>query len=102
SMGVLVREVAALYRAFAAGEPSPLAELPVQYGDFAVWQREWMQGENLEREIAYWREHLAGAPPVLELPADRPRPAVQSLRGGQLDVTLDPALLGAAAELARR
>src|SRR5215207_166577 len=75
SMGVLVKEAAALYRAFAAGRPSPLAELPVQYADYAAWQRGWLQGEVLESQIAYWREQLAGAPPVLELPTDHPRPA---------------------------
>ena len=81
SMGVLVREVAALYPALLAGGPSPLPELPVQYADFAVWQRHWLRGEVLERELAYWKGHLAGATPVLALPADRPRPAVQSFRG---------------------
>ena len=74
-MGVLVRELAALYAAFAAGRPSPLPALPVQYADYAVWQREWLQGEVLEAQLAYWREQLAGAPPALELPTDRPRPA---------------------------
>ena len=64
-----------------AGEASPLPELPVQYADYAVWQREWLQGEVLERQLAYWREQLAGAPALLELPTDRPRPAVQSVRG---------------------
>src|SRR6202034_827580 len=64
SLGVLVQEVAALYRAFSRGEASPLAELPVQYADFALWQRDWLSGEVLERQLAYWREHLAGAPPV--------------------------------------
>jgi amino acid adenylation domain-containing protein len=81
SMGVLIKEVAALYEAFAAGQPSPLPELPVQYADFAVWQREWLQGEVLERQLNYWREQLGGAPAVLELPVDRARPAVQSFRG---------------------
>jgi amino acid adenylation domain-containing protein/non-ribosomal peptide synthase protein (TIGR01720 family) len=81
SMGVLVRELMALYPAFAAGRPSSLPELPVQYGDYAVWQRRWLQGEVLDRELAYWRGQLAGSPPVLELPADRPRPSVQTFRG---------------------
>ena len=78
SMGVFVREVAALYNAFSQGQPSPLAELPVQYADYAVWQREWLQGEVLEQQIGYWKEQLEGAPELLELPADRPRPAVQT------------------------
>ena len=82
SVGVLIKEVAALYEAYARGDESPLAELGVQYADFAVWQREWLEGEVLEEQLAYWRAQLEGAPPVLELPADRPRPAVRSYRGG--------------------
>jgi amino acid adenylation domain-containing protein len=82
SMGVLLRELSALY------DGSVLGDLPVQYSDFAVWQREWLQGEVLERQIAWWRERLAGAPAVLELPADRPRPAVRSSCGGRLPVLL--------------
>jgi FkbM family methyltransferase len=93
SMGVLVREVAALYEAFAAGRPSPLAELPVQYADYAAWQREWLQGEVLEEQLAYWKEQLAGAPPVLELPTDRPRPAVKSSRGAAHRFGLQPGAL---------
>ena len=86
STGVLIRELQALYGALLDGRPSPLAELAVQYADFAVWQREWLQGEVLERQLAWWREHLAGAAAVLELPADRPRPAVRSTRGGRVPV----------------
>ncbi|MEV1178204.1 amino acid adenylation domain-containing protein, partial [Nonomuraea sp. NPDC049784] len=81
SAGVLTRELTALYEAFSRGEPSPLAPLPVQYADFSVWQREWLQGEVLEEQLGYWRERLAGAP-TLELPTDRPRPAVRSSDGG--------------------
>ncbi|TQF10135.1 amino acid adenylation domain-containing protein, partial [Myxococcus llanfairpwllgwyngyllgogerychwyrndrobwllllantysiliogogogochensis] len=84
SMGVLVREVSALYEAFSQGQPSPLSELPVQYADYAVWQREWLRGAELERQLGYWRKQLAGAPPALELPTDCPRPAVQSLEGSSL------------------
>ncbi|MET0623242.1 MAG: amino acid adenylation domain-containing protein, partial [Pyrinomonadaceae bacterium] len=80
SMGVLVREVGTLYAAFSEGRESPLAELPVQYADYAAWQRAWLQGEVLERQLTYWREQLTGAA-VLELPTDRPRPPVQSFRG---------------------
>ncbi|HEX7239949.1 MAG TPA: amino acid adenylation domain-containing protein, partial [Longimicrobiaceae bacterium] len=82
SMGVLVREVSALYGAFSRGEPSPLPELPVQYADYAAWQRAWLTGETLERQIGYWKERLGGAPPLLELPTDHPRPAVAGLHGG--------------------
>jgi amino acid adenylation domain-containing protein/non-ribosomal peptide synthase protein (TIGR01720 family) len=87
SMGVLVREFVRLYEAFAQGQPSPLGELPVQYADYAVWQRGWLQGEVLEKQLGYWKEQLQGAP-VLELPTDRPRPAVQSHRGASQRVIL--------------
>ncbi|HKV07245.1 MAG TPA: amino acid adenylation domain-containing protein, partial [Thermoanaerobaculia bacterium] len=83
STGVLVREVVTLYGAFAAGRPSPLPELSVQYPDFAVWQRGWLAGEVLERQVGYWRERLAGLPELLELPTDRPRPAFRSGRGAR-------------------
>nr|MDP9121969.1 amino acid adenylation domain-containing protein [Acidobacteriota bacterium] len=102
SMGVLVREVTALYTAFSSGQPSPLAELPVQYADFAAWQRSWLSGEALEGEVAYWRRRLSGAPPVLELAADRPRPAVQSFRGAARRLSLSAALSEDLLALARR
>ncbi|HBL28790.1 MAG TPA: non-ribosomal peptide synthetase, partial [Acidobacteria bacterium] len=102
SMGVLVREIGALYAAFVQGEPSPLPELPVQYADFAAWQRSWLQGEVLEEQIAFWRGRLAGAPRVLELPADRPRPPVQTFRGAVQPLVLPPALAQAARGLGRR
>ncbi|HEV2734946.1 MAG TPA: condensation domain-containing protein, partial [Longimicrobiaceae bacterium] len=78
SMRVLVREASALYAAFSRGEPSPLPELPVQYADYALWQRDWLRGEALDRRLAFWRERLEGAPAALELPTDRPRPAAPS------------------------
>ncbi|MBV9927464.1 MAG: amino acid adenylation domain-containing protein [Acidobacteria bacterium] len=81
SVGRLVDEVATLYDAYRQGHPSPLAELPIQYGDYAVWQRGWLQGEVLGEQLAYWRRQLGGALPALDLPTDRPRPAVQSFRG---------------------
>ncbi len=81
SMGRLVDEVAALYTAFSEQQPSPLAELPIQYADYAVWQRQWLQGERLDAQLAYWQRQLGGTLPVLDLPTDRPRPAVQSFRG---------------------
>ena len=92
SLGVLVREVSELYDAFAGGRPSPVAELPIQYADFAVWQREWLAGERLESQLSYWRKQLAGAPPVLELPTDFPRPATQSLRGATINLRLPASL----------
>jgi hypothetical protein len=78
SMGVLIRELAALYEAFSSGKPSPLPQLPIQYADFAHWQRQWLQGEVLAAQLSYWQQQLAGAPAVLELPTDRPRPAIQT------------------------
>jgi amino acid adenylation domain-containing protein len=83
STGVLVREVATLYTAFLTGDASPLPELPIQYADYAKWQREWLQGSVLESELDYWKQQLAGAPAVLELPTDHPRPAVQTFHGGR-------------------
>src|SRR5689334_13446416 len=90
SMGVLIHEVAALYTAFSRGRPSPLAELSVQYADYAQWQREWLSGEGevLAEQLSYWKRQLEGAPPVLELPADWPRPAVQSFKGATEVFTL--------------
>jgi len=81
SIGVLIRELVALYEAFFTGKPSPLPELPIQYADFAHWQRQWLQGEVLAAQLSYWQQQLAGAQTVLELPTDRPRPAVQTFRG---------------------
>ncbi|MFL5384881.1 MAG: amino acid adenylation domain-containing protein, partial [Longimicrobiaceae bacterium] len=81
SLGVLQRELGALYAAFARGRSDPLPPLPLQYADFALWQDEWLRGERLERHLAFWRRALEDAPPALELPTDRPRPAVQSFRG---------------------
>jgi amino acid adenylation domain-containing protein len=102
SVGVLLREIGALYEAFAKGEASPLAELPIQYADYAVWQREWLSGEVLERQLEYWKNHLAGAPAVLELPLDRPRPAEQTFRGARLPVILNAELTESLRVLSRR
>ena len=102
SMGVLVREVAALYEAYRRGEESPLEELPIQYADFAVWQRGWLRGEVLEEQLRYWREQLAGAPAVLELPTDRPRPPVQSFKGASEFFTVEPEVYGALKEMCQR
>ena len=88
STGILVREVATLYVAFCAGGSSPLPALPVQYADFAYWQREWLQGEVLETQIAYWKKQLAGAPAPIDLPTDHPRPAVQTFRGAHQSLVL--------------
>jgi natural product biosynthesis luciferase-like monooxygenase protein len=102
SMGVLVREVGALYEAYTQGAESPLTQLPIQYADYAAWQREWLQGEVLERQLSYWRAQLNGAPPVLELPADHPRPVVQTFRGASQSLRLGQQLSQGVRELSRR
>src|SRR3954453_216668 len=91
SIGVFARELAAIYDAFAAGLPSPLPELPVQYLDFALWQRQWLSGETLEAQLAYWRRQLASVPP-LELPTHRPPPAARPHNGAAVPLALDEAL----------
>jgi amino acid adenylation domain-containing protein len=92
SMNVLLREIAASYTAFANGEQPPLPELPIQYADFAHWQRSWLRDETLEAQLAYWREQMADAPPLLELPLDRPRPATQTFRGANQSLMLSKSL----------
>lgn len=82
SIGVLFREIATLYEAFSTGKPSPLPELPIQYADFAAWQRQWLQGEVLDAQLAYWKQQLKNLP-TLQFPTDRPRPAVQTFRGAR-------------------
>ncbi|HVH12960.1 MAG TPA: amino acid adenylation domain-containing protein, partial [Longimicrobium sp.] len=88
SIGVLFRELAALYEAYREGRESPLAPLAVQYADYAVWQREQLSGEVLEQQMAYWRDWLGGAPALLELPTDHPRPAEQTYRGAHERIRL--------------
>ncbi|MDY7534219.1 amino acid adenylation domain-containing protein [Pseudomonas sp. Bout1] len=92
SMGVLTRELMALYQAFSDGEADPLPALPIQYSDFAIWQRLWLSGEVLHRQSSYWQQTLAGAPALLMLPTDRPRPAQQDYAGSSVDVRLDERL----------
>ena len=101
SMGVLVREVGLLYPALCAGTESPLPELSIQYADYAVWQRQWLSGEVLDQQLSYWREQLAGAPAVLELPSDRVRPAVQSFRGADQPFVMSERLTAALKEMSR-
>ena len=102
SVGLLVRELACLYDACAAGGPSPLPPLPWQYADFATWQREWLQGEAAAAELAYWRQRLAGSPAALDLPTDHPRPAVASVCGATAHVALPGTLTQALGELSRQ
>ncbi|HEX7242265.1 MAG TPA: condensation domain-containing protein, partial [Longimicrobiaceae bacterium] len=94
SMEVLTRELLALYGAFSKGLPSPLPELPIQYADYAAWQRQWLTGEGVQRELEWWRERLAGAPPVLDLPTDRPRPVLPGMRGEKVPVEFRAAVVG--------
>ncbi len=102
SMDILIREVASLYKAFSSGAPSPLAKLPVHYGDFAIWQRDWLKDDTLEKLLQYWRRELAEAPPVLSLPTDHPRPAVQTFRGDYVVVRIDRKLELALKQLSRQ
>src|SRR5262249_12927962 len=101
SMGVFFRELTALYAAFAAGQPSPLPALPIQYADFAVWQRQGLQGEVRAKQLAYWRRGV-GPLPVVGLPTDRPRPALQSYRGAVHEVALDSGLVAGLRSLSQR
>ncbi|HEX8275905.1 MAG TPA: amino acid adenylation domain-containing protein, partial [Longimicrobiaceae bacterium] len=102
SGGVFFHEWSTLYEAFVAGKPSPLPELPIQYADYAVWQREQLSGERLEAHLAFWRESMRGVPAVLELPTDRPHPPVQSYRGGMQAAALEPGLVARLRALAQR
>lgn len=102
SAHVLVREVTALYDAFVKGHPSPLSELPLQYADFSQWQAAWLTGSVLERDVEYWNTSLGGELPILELPVDRARPAVQSSRGAMATLTVPAALSSEVAALSRR
>ncbi|BDA68761.1 hypothetical protein CAL7716_029270 [Calothrix sp. PCC 7716] len=92
SIGLLIKELTALYEAFCKGKPSPLSKLPIQYADFAVWQRQWLQGEVLESQIDYWRKQLEGAPKVLDLPTDHPRPAIRTFQGATYSFELSQEL----------
>ncbi len=109
SMGVIIREIAALYSVFSEARspegdtrPSPLPGLPIQYADFARWQREWLQGETLQAHLAYWKQQLADSPPMLELPTDRSRPAIQTSNGSHLSFTLPCALAQSLKQLSRQ
>jgi amino acid adenylation domain-containing protein len=82
SVGILFRELAGFYEAFSTGTPSPFPELPIQYADYAYWQRQWLSGEVLQTQLDYWKQQLSDAPRVLSLPTDKPRPSVQTFQGG--------------------
>ncbi|MFL9817591.1 amino acid adenylation domain-containing protein [Tolypothrix campylonemoides VB511288_2] len=102
SMGVLVNELAAIYQAAYNNVPIALPKLPIQYADFAVWQRQWLQGEELTKQVGYWKEKLAGAPALLEMPTDRPRPAIQTYKGATEKFKLSQELCEALTALSQR
>jgi amino acid adenylation domain-containing protein len=101
SMGIFTWELWTLYETFANGRPSPMQDLPIQYADYAVWQREWLQGEVLETQLSYWRKQLENLPP-LSLPTGHPRPAKQSFQGARVPITLPQSVTTAVNELSRR
>src|SRR5262245_13617362 len=100
SIGIMIRELGALYAGFIEGRPARLPELEAQYADYAVWQREWLSGEVLEKQLSYWKENLEGAP-VLELPTDRPRPATPSFKGAAISFELSAELTAGLKKLGR-
>ncbi|MEQ1974761.1 non-ribosomal peptide synthase/polyketide synthase [Xenorhabdus sp. SGI240] len=102
SIGVLLHELSTLYRAILDGQETPLAPLPIQYADYTVWQRTWLQDAVIAEQRDFWRNRLAGAPALLTLPTDRPRPAVQTYAGSQIPVHIDAALLASLKELGQR
>ncbi|BAZ69369.1 nonribosomal protein synthetase [Fischerella sp. NIES-4106] len=102
SMGILLQEVAALYIAFCSNKPLPLSELPIQYADFAIWQRQWLTGDRLQSQLNYWQQQLINYPPILQLPTDRPRPALQSFCGKTQSFSLSSDLTEALKALSRQ
>ena len=102
SIGILWRELASLYGSFVQGSEANLPTLPIQYADFALWQKEWLQGKTLEEQLAYWKQRMAGATPLLELPVDRPRPSVQSHHGQQKRFVLSRGLTAKLDRLSQR
>ncbi|HET7286303.1 MAG TPA: condensation domain-containing protein, partial [Pyrinomonadaceae bacterium] len=101
SVGVLVREVTALYEAFSKAKPSPLPELTIQYADYAAWQQQWLQGPVLEEHLTFWRRQLADSPPLIALPTDRRRPAVQTYKGARYPFSLPARLAELIKKLSR-
>src|SRR5205085_2707528 len=99
--GILAREISQLYAAYSAGAAPSLPPLPVQYADYSVWQRQWLQGDVLARQLGYWKKALAEVP-ALELPTDRPRPLVASFRGGRVLVELSQSITQRLKVLSRR
>lgn len=102
STSILVREVSALYTAFSHGKEDPLPELPIQFADYAAWQRDWLKGETLDNQINFWKKHLGGAPPLLQIPTDRPRTENRSYRGDDVAIDIPDAVTAALRDISRR
>ncbi|MFO0165964.1 MAG: amino acid adenylation domain-containing protein, partial [Microcystis sp.] len=102
SIEVFIHELTSLYNAYTQNHPANLAPLPIQYADFALWQKQWLQGDVLQSQLNYWQNQLTAAPPLLSLPTDHPRPAVQSFVGTQQEFSLSPKLSQALTELSRQ
>jgi amino acid adenylation domain-containing protein len=102
SIEVFIHELTSLYNAYVQNQPANLAPLPIQYGDFALWQKQWLQGDVLQSQLNYWQNQLTAAPPLLSLPTDHPRPAVQSFVGTQQEFSLSPKLSQALTELSHQ
>ncbi|MDY6901764.1 MAG: condensation domain-containing protein, partial [Cyanobacteriota bacterium] len=102
STGILWEQLTQLYKAFLEGKPNPLTKIPIQYADYAVWQREWLTGEVLEKQLNYWKQQLARANPVLELPKDNPRPPVQTYNGATTTLALPQSLNDKLQQLCRQ
>jgi len=102
SLGVLLKELTHLYASYASGEQPSLPELPIQYADYSIWQRGWLEGERMQEQLAYWTKQLSGAPPVLDLPADRVRPPLQTVNGTDQRMSLGRELTGSLKQLSRR
>ncbi|MGA9380531.1 MAG: condensation domain-containing protein, partial [Phormidium sp.] len=101
SIGIFIQELADLYNAYVQNQPSPLSPLPIQYADFAIWQKEWLKGEVLQNQLNYWRSKLTEAPALLSLPTDRPRKAVQTFVGAHQEFALKPELTQKLADLSQ-
>ena len=102
SIGVLIQELSSLYSANVEGREAPLTPLSIQYADYAAWQREWLQGEQLQHQLDYWQEKLQGIPPLLELPTDKPRPPIQSFKGSTINFSLNPEISKKLKQLSQR
>ncbi len=102
SIGIIIQELVSLYSAYSEGTESPLPELAIQYADFALWQRQWLQGDVLDQQLEYWKSHLEGAPALLRLPTDRPRPSIQTYCGNTYSCNLPVKLTEQVQVLSRR